>query len=62
MKRLASLPAGLFVLLVTTPLPAGNVGEPAPSLVPSEWLNVSGPMSWSRLKGRVVLIENWATW
>jgi hypothetical protein len=62
MKRLAALPAGLFILLASAPLSGGEVGEQAPSIVPSEWLNVSGPMSWSRLKGRVVLIENWATW
>lgn len=38
-----------------------TVGEEAPGLSPSEWLNGKSTVSWDKLKGRVILIENWAT-
>ena len=41
---------------------AVSVGSQAPALEPSEWLNVKGPLSWKDLKGRLVLVEKWATW
>ena len=51
---LASLaPAGLFA--------AASVGSKAPRLEPNEWLNTESRMSWSKLKGRVILVEKWAT-
>ena len=37
------------------------IGEPAPELVVKEWLN-SSPLTLEQLKGRVVLLEFWATW
>jgi hypothetical protein len=39
-----------------------SVGSPAPAVSPSEWLNGKGAVSWSSLKGRLILIEKWATW
>ncbi|HBO52279.1 MAG TPA: thioredoxin, partial [Planctomycetes bacterium] len=37
-------------------------GTPAPEVKPSVWLNTQGKdVSWSRLKGRVILVEKWAT-
>lgn len=40
----------------------GAVGDKAPELEPSEWLNTKEKLSWATLKGRVILIEKWATW
>ena len=37
------------------------IGKSAPELAAKEWLN-SSPLSWPDLKGRVVLLEFWATW
>jgi thiol-disulfide isomerase/thioredoxin len=37
------------------------IGQPAPELTTREWLN-SSPLTLSELKGKVVLLEFWATW
>ena len=42
-------------------LGAAEVGSAAPEVSPSEWLNHRGPVSWASLKGRVILVEKWAT-
>ena len=39
-----------------------EVGGDAPIVEPSQWLNASGAISWDRLKGRVIVVEKWATW
>ena len=41
---------------------AATVGSPAPALEPTDWLNTKMPTSWKDLKGRLILIERWATW
>ena len=41
---------------------AANVGSKASPVEPSEWLNVKGSFSWNAVKGRLVLVEKWATW
>ncbi len=41
---------------------AAEVGSKAPPVEPSKWLNNKGPVSWNDLKGRVILVEKWATW
>lgn len=41
---------------------AVDVGSDAPEVEPSQWLNAKGNVSWKTLKGRVVLLEKWATW
>jgi thiol-disulfide isomerase/thioredoxin len=51
-----------IVLVLAARVPAGEVGMPAPAVEPSEWINTSGPVSWSSLKGKVILVEKWATW
>jgi cytochrome c biogenesis protein CcmG, thiol:disulfide interchange protein DsbE len=40
---------------------ASTVGSPAPALEPTEWMNTKAT-SWKDLKGRLVLVEKWATW
>jgi thiol-disulfide isomerase/thioredoxin len=37
------------------------IGQPAPELAVKEWLN-SSPLTLADLKGKVVLLEFWATW
>ncbi len=39
-----------------------DVGQEAPALHAKEWLNAAPGFSWSQLKGRLILVENWATW
>ena len=43
--------AAAFLLLALTPASATNVGDSAPALEPTKWLNTE-PTTWSRLKGR----------
>jgi thiol-disulfide isomerase/thioredoxin len=38
------------------------VGEAPPEVVAADWLNTDTPQSLSALKGKVVLVEFWATW
>lgn len=40
---------------------SGMVGKPAPSLHAGEWIG-GGPLSIGKLKGKVVLLDFWATW
>ena len=41
---------------------ADQVGSKAPEVTPSKWMNTSTKVSWDSLKGRVILVEKWATW
>ena len=41
---------------------AGAVGSPATAVEPTEWLNAPAGISWAALKGRLVIVEKWATW
>jgi hypothetical protein len=43
------------------PALAAGVGSKASPVEPSEWLNVKGAFSWNAVKGRLVLVEKWAT-
>jgi len=54
--------AALAAAQLTTPAVLGGVGDKASSVEPSEWINNKGPVSWSNLKGRLILVEKWATW
>ena len=57
--------SGLALLLAGlsgAPARASIVGSKAPELDPKEWINGKGNLSWASLKGRVILIEKWATW
>jgi len=55
-----TLPSTLLLLAVG-PAFAADVGDSAPALEPTEWLNTE-PTTWTHLKGRAILIDNWATW
>jgi thiol-disulfide isomerase/thioredoxin len=39
----------------------GLIGRPAPEILVSEWLNTA-PLALAELRGKVVLLEFWATW
>lgn len=51
--------AGALVLAAGLASPA--LAEKAPPVTPSKWLNSKIPVSWDQLKGRVILVEKWAT-
>jgi hypothetical protein len=53
--------AAFSTLLPTLAFGAASVGSAAPEVKPSIWLNGRGPVDWGTLKGRVVLVERWAT-
>jgi hypothetical protein len=59
---------GLPLSLAAACLLAGGMASPAavaesaPPVEPSQWLNSKTPISWDGLKGRVILVEKWATW
>jgi hypothetical protein len=59
-----SFPLGLGVILTLAAgrVPAAEVGMPAPAVEPTEWLNTSPTSTWAGLKGRLILVEKWATW
>ena len=57
---IAPLAAAACLLMVGS-LEAAIVGSKAPAVEPSDWLNTKGNLTWDSLKGRVVLIEKWAT-
>lgn len=38
------------------------VGAPAPALDAKDWYNTDRPLSWKDLRGKVVLLDFWATW
>jgi thiol-disulfide isomerase/thioredoxin len=42
--------------------PMPNIGDPAPEVSAKEWINFQGPLTLSKLRGKVVLVEFWATW
>ena len=42
--------------------PPAVLSEPAPPLVVREALNYDGPATWESLRGRVVMLDVWATW
>ncbi|MFQ5653394.1 MAG: hypothetical protein ACE5GW_01520 [Planctomycetota bacterium] len=43
-------------------LAGSEVGDTAPAVEPQGWFNNKGPVSWAELKGRLILVEKWATW
>lgn len=41
---------------------AANVGDKAPEITAQEWLNTNDSVSLDGLKGKIVVVEFWATW
>ena len=65
MKRrlmVAPIAAVLVAVMSVSAYAGSEVGDQAPELKPSGWLNNKGPVSWERMKGKLILIEKWATW
>ncbi len=42
--------------------PAADVGDKAPEIDAGKWYNVDTNVSMAKLRGKVVLIDFWATW
>ena len=64
MKRVLTFAAlAAAIAMAGSPLRSANPkGTPAPEVTPSVWLNTQGKdVTWSKLKGRVILVEKWAT-
>jgi len=60
MVRLVS--AGLLAAALAGPAAAAvSVGQPAPAISATDWLNVP-PLSLAKLRGKIVVVEFWATW
>ena len=57
------LPAFLLVVGIQGLSAQGPaVGDKAPEVAPERWFNGGSSLSWDKLKGRVILVERWATW
>lgn len=60
---LSALAAVCGLLLWAAPCRADvSVGQAAPDLRITEWLNADGPVTIEGLRGKVILLEFWATW
>jgi len=44
----------------TVPMP--KIGESAPEISAKEWINFKGPVTLGALRGKVVVVEFWASW
>ncbi len=64
MKRVLTFAAmaAAIAMAGSTLRSANPTGTPAPALKPTVWLNTQGEnVTWNQLKGRVILVEKWAT-
>src|SRR5262245_42710278 len=52
----------LFVTALATNALAVDVGDMAPSFEATKWFNNQGPVSLAHLRGRIVVLDFWATW
>jgi len=43
-------------------VPMPKVGEAAPEISAKEWINLKNPLTLAGLRGKVVVVEFWATW
>ncbi len=43
-------------------VPTPGIGEPAPEISAKEWINLVHPPTLATLRGKVVVVEFWATW
>jgi len=63
-KTIAGTLMGLALALAARPAAAGGpaVGEAAPEIAAKEWLNADEAPSLAKLRGKIVVVEFWATW
>jgi len=61
MRLRSQISAVLFMASMVAPI-GTFAAEEAPELKADFWLNTKKEISWSSLRGRVVLVERWATW
>ncbi len=63
MRTATSMIALALVAMAAAPAAAElPVGSTAREIYATEWLNVPGPVSLQALRGRIVVVEFWATW
>jgi len=55
------LTAASVVVLAASAIQAQEVGQPAPEVQASDWLNAL-PLALSELRVKIVVVEFWATW
>jgi len=53
--------AASMAVLAAAAVQAQEVGQPAPEVQASDWLNAP-PLALSKLRGKIVVVEFWATW
>ena len=65
MKKWVFQSTALVAALLTASVLHGQTtpveGDKAPALSPTKWLNTRANTTWKSLKGRVILVEKWAT-
>ena len=55
--------AALVAAIVGTPAMADvQVGQPAPEISAKSWFNAPSNLSLAALRGKIVVVEFWATW
>lgn len=61
-RRVLPSAALALVFLAGPVLGDAKVGETAPEIAADKWYNVKGDVSLEKLRGKVVVVEYWATW
>jgi thiol-disulfide isomerase/thioredoxin len=56
------LSVSLLLLISLNAFSELNTGSPAPEINAADWLNTDGPVNLADLKGKVIVLEFWATW
>jgi thiol-disulfide isomerase/thioredoxin len=51
-----------IALVTRTKVPIPEVGDAAPEISANKWVNLKEPATLAGLRGKVVLVEFWATW
>lgn len=60
-QRVLSLLA-LTAIVLPMGMHAAAIGDRAPSVKSKTWFNAKVPVNWKDLRGRVILVEKWATY
>ena len=62
MNKLAFVFSSLMSVAIAAPAMALEVGDKAPEIHGGKWFNAKGTVSMAKLKGKIVVIDFWATW